>query len=246
MPLVPPPEEQDDAEMASFAALLGATLGGVPNALRTMRRRPALARALVAVNEAAMARHGRATPEQKRLIARGAWRAAGCCCCQANRIMAAERLGVSAERLTAIRDDQHSPLFTDADSAAFDVALVAASVPDGVNDGLASALRAQRDDDDTVKIMGVVVLCGVPNRWNDSMGTTLEKQGRDATARRNDMGGWKTWLTRGSRDALRWRCRRSSHRRRCTRRGPRPSGSAATSPSSCPSRRAGKATCSRG
>lgn len=190
MPLVPPPEEEDDAEMASFAALLGATLGGIPNSLRTMRRRPALARAVVALNEAAMACHGRVTPEQKRLIAHIASRAAGCRYCQAHTIMAAERLGASAERLAAIWDYQNSPLFTDGERAALDFALAAARVPNGVDGAIASALRAHWDDDDIVEITGVVALFGFLNRWNDSMATTLEPPGRDAAAR---LLGNTTW-----------------------------------------------------
>jgi uncharacterized peroxidase-related enzyme len=191
MPLVPPPEEEDDAEMASFAALLGATLGGIPNSLRTMRQRPALARALVALNEAAMACHGRVTPEQKRLIARIASRAAGCRYCQAHTILAAERLGASAERLAAIWDYQHSPLFTDAERAAFDFALAAASVPNTGDESIADAVRTHWDDDDIVEILGVIALFGFLNRWNDSMATPLETHGHEAAARLLADTGWE-------------------------------------------------------
>jgi uncharacterized peroxidase-related enzyme len=191
MPLVPPQQEDDDTEMASFAALLGATLGGIPNSLRTMRRRPALARALVALNEAAMDCRGRVTPEQKRLIAHIASRAAGCRYCQAHTIMAAERLGAPAERLAAVWDYQTSPLFTDAERAAFDFALAAAAVPNAVDDGIAAALRAHWDDDDIVEILGVVALFGFLNRWNDSMATTLEDHGRDVAGRILGAAGWE-------------------------------------------------------
>jgi uncharacterized peroxidase-related enzyme len=191
MPLVAPLPADHDAELAALAAALRTTLGTVPNSLRTMQLRPALARAVLALNTAAMECHGRVTAEQKRLVATLASQVAGCRYCQAHSIMAAERAGASAARLRAIWEFRDSPLFTDAEKAAFEFAIAAATVPNGVTPAIAEALRAHWDDGEIVEILGVVSLYGFLNRWNDSMGTTLEHEGIAAGNRHLAHLGWE-------------------------------------------------------
>ena len=129
MPLVNPLPLGADPEVAGLAQFFNTTLGFPPNSVLTMQRRPEIARAFIALNKAVMANHGRLTSEQKRLVALIASHAAGCRYCQAHTALAAERFGASEARLSALWTYQSSDLFTEADKAAFDLALAGAMQP---------------------------------------------------------------------------------------------------------------------
>ena len=141
MPLVEPLGSDHDPEVAELARFFNETLGFPPNSVLTMQRRPAIAKAFIALNKAVMANEGRVTAEQKRLIGLLASTAAGCRYCQAHTALAAERYGASRARLDAIWDYQSSDLFTAAEKAAFDFAVSAASVPNAVDAAVAGRLR---------------------------------------------------------------------------------------------------------
>ncbi len=190
MPLVDPLPEDHDPALIDLIQFFRGPLGTVPNSVLTMQRRPKIARAFTELNKAVMENHGRVTAEQKRLIGFVASQAAGCRYCQAHTILAAERFGASTERMAAIWDYANSPLFTEAEKAAFDFALAAAGVPNAVTPEIAAALRRHWDDGEIVEILGVVALFGYLNRWNDSMATELEPIGLSAGARNLSQRGW--------------------------------------------------------
>lgn len=191
MPLVEPLDRDHDPEVAELARFFNETLGFPPNSVLTMQRRPAIAKAFIALNMAVMANEGRVTAEQKRLIGLLASTAAGCRYCQAHTALAAERYGASRARLDAIWDYQSSDLFTAAEKAAFDFAISAASVPNAVDEGVAVRLREHWDDGEIVEIAGVVALFGYLNRWNDSMATTMEEGAVAAGSDHLASHGWE-------------------------------------------------------
>ncbi len=176
MPLVDPLEKGSSPEVERLASFFDETLGFTPNSVLTMQRRPAIAEAFINLNKAVMANEGRVTSEQKRLIGYLASNASGCRYCQAHTVLAAERYGATEERLSAIWSYRDSDLFSDAERAAFDLAVAAASVPNGVTADIATALREQWDDGEIVEILAVVALFGFLNRWNDSMGTSPKER----------------------------------------------------------------------
>ena len=176
MALVKPLEEEDFApEVLELAQFFKTTLGGIPNSVRTMIRRPAIAKAFTELNMAVMECHGKLTPELKRLIGYMTSLTAGCRYCQAHTALAAKRFGSTDERLNDLWTYRSSVHFSDAEKAAFDFAIAASSVPNDVTPEIEAALKAHWDEDDIVEILGVVALFGYLNRWNDSMGTTLEE-----------------------------------------------------------------------
>jgi uncharacterized peroxidase-related enzyme len=175
MPLIPSLPAEHDPEVAELARFFHETLGFVPRSVLTMQRRPAIARAFIGLNRAVMSNAGRVTSEQKRLIGLLASTAAGCRYCQAHTALAASRYGATAERLRAIWRFRDSPLFSEAERSAFEIALAAASVPNAVTPEMGQHLRAHWDDGEVVEILGVISLFGFLNRWNDSMGTELEE-----------------------------------------------------------------------
>ena len=192
MPLVDPLPEDANPDLVDLIQFFRGPLGTVPNSVLTMQRRPKFARAFTELNKAVMETNSRVTPEQKRLIGFIASGAAGCRYCQAHTILAAERLGASAERIAAIWDYAASPLFTPAEKAAFDFALAAASVPNAVTPEIAGTMKTHWTDDEIVEILGVVALFGFLNRWNDSMATTLEPVGVAAGEKHLEARGWSS------------------------------------------------------
>ncbi len=190
MPLITPLPSDHDAEVAELARFFNETLGFPPNSVLTMQRRPGIAKAFIELNKAVMANHGQVTSEQKRLIGYLTSANTGCRYCQAHTILAAQRYGGSDERLHAIWGFRDSPLFTAAEKAAFEFALAASAVPNAVDEAIAAELRAHWDEGEVVEILGVIALFGYLNRWNDSMGTTLEPGAAVAGEQHLPHTGW--------------------------------------------------------
>lgn len=190
MPLVEPLEKGSSPAVARLAGFFDETLGFTPNSVLTMQRRPAIAEAFINLNKAVMANKGRVTSEQKRLIGYLASMTAGCRYCEAHTILAAERYGATQERLDALWSYRESPLFTDAERAAFDFSVAAAIIPNALDADIAAELRKHWDEGEIVEILGVIALFGFLNRWNDSMGTSIEAGAADIGRRQLAAKGW--------------------------------------------------------
>lgn len=190
MPLVTPLACDENEEVAELARFFNETLGFCPNSVLTMQRRPAIAKAFINLNMAVMANEGKVTAEQKRLIGYITSANTGCRYCEAHTILAAERYGGSDERLANIWDFRASDLYTAPEKAAFEFALAASSVPNAVNDEITNELHKYWDDGEIVEILGVISLFGYLNRWNDSMGTTMESGAVDAGERLLSNSDW--------------------------------------------------------
>ena len=190
MPLISPLPADHDAEVAELATFFNETLGFPPNSVLTMQRRPAIAKAFIELNKAVMENHGRVTSEQKRLIGYLTSANTGCKYCQAHTILAAQRYGGSDARLHAIWNFRDTDSFSAAEKAAFEFALAASAVPNAVDDAIADEMRRHWDEGEIVEILGVVALFGYLNRWNDSMGTSLEAGARSAGQQHLGHLGW--------------------------------------------------------
>tara|TARA_R110000787_G_scaffold52412_8_gene123441 strand:- start:873 stop:1463 length:591 start_codon:yes stop_codon:yes gene_type:complete len=190
MPLVAPLNSNENEEVAELARFFNETLGFCPNSVLTMQRRPSIAKAFINLNMAVMANEGRVNAEQKRLIGYITSANTGCRYCEAHTILAAERYGGTDERLDNIWSFRESSLYSAAEKAAFEFALAASSVPNAVDDSIAKALHKYWDDGEIVEILGVISLFGYLNRWNDSMGTTMESGAVDAGERLLNTSDW--------------------------------------------------------
>ena len=190
MPLVTPLSADHDETTQELADFFNETLGFCPNSVLTMQRRPAISRAFINLNKAVMANEGRVTAEQKRLIGYLTSANTGCRYCEAHTILAAERYGGTEERLANIWSFRESDLYTAAEKAAFEFALAASSVPNAVNDEVSAEINKYWDEGEVVEILGVVALFGYLNRWNDSMGTTMEAGAVDAGERLLSESTW--------------------------------------------------------
>ena len=175
MALVAPLEDENiDPELLEFVQFFKGPLGVIPNSIRTMARRPHIAKAFTDLNIAVMTCEGAVTGEFKRLIGYVTSYVSGCRYCQAHTILGSQRFGSSEERLNDVWQFADSPHFTAAEKAALAFAHASAQVPNAVDDEVITNLRAHWEDDDIVEITGVIALFGYLNRWNDSMGSALE------------------------------------------------------------------------
>ena len=180
MPLVTPLTAEHDLETKELANFFNETLGFCPNSVLTMQRRPAISKAFINLNKAVMANEGRVTSALKRMIAWVSSNATGCRYCQAHAIRAAERYGAEQEQLNNIWEYRTHPAFSEAERAALDFSLAASMVPNAVDDEIQKRLHEHWDDGEIVEMLGVISLFGYLNRWNDSMGTTLENDAIDS------------------------------------------------------------------
>ena len=174
MPLVTPLDPNHDAETKQLADFYNETLGFCPNSVLTMQRRPEISKAFINLNKAVMANHGRVTSSLKRMIAWVSSNSTGCRYCQAHAIRAAERYGAEQEQLDNIWEYRTHPAFSDAERAALDFSLAASQVPNAVNADIKDRLYQHWNEGEIVEMLGVISLFGYLNRWNDSMGTSIE------------------------------------------------------------------------
>lgn len=158
------------AELASAEALMGFA----PNDLLIMARWPALldaAKPLVTL----LYGPGEIDPTLKRLVATVVSGAAGCRYCQAHTAHGAVKmLGTEPARIREVWSFRSSPLFTDAERAALELAQAAGQQPNAATDQHFVELRKHFTERGILEIVGLIALFGFLNRWNDTLATPLE------------------------------------------------------------------------
>lgn len=191
MPLVTPLTPEHDLETKQLADFFNETLGFCPNSVLTMQHRPAISKAFINLNKAVMANEGRVTSALKRMIAWVSSNATGCRYCQAHAIRAAERYGAEQEQLDHIWEYKTHPAFSAAERAALDFSLAASVVPNQVDEHIKKELYNYWNEGEIVEMLGVIALFGYLNRWNDSMGTTLEEGAIESGNQYLSKNGWE-------------------------------------------------------
>ena len=191
-PLVEPLADAEFApELLGLVQFFKGPLGVIPNSVRTMARRPAIAQAFTELNKAVMQCEAGVTPEFKRLLGYATSYTSGCRYCQAHTILGAERFGSSPERLRDVWNFDASEHFNAAEKAALRFARAAANVPNAVDEEIASELQQHWSADEIVEIMAVIALFGYLNRWNDSMGSSLEDLPIQVAEQHLQASGWE-------------------------------------------------------
>jgi uncharacterized peroxidase-related enzyme len=183
------PPETTPALQQHFDFFLS-TLGFTPNSVLTMQRKPTLVQAFAQLNAAVMDTSGEVELGFRRLVGHVASHAAGCIYCEAHSLLGAANFGVPEDKLRAIRDYAHSPLYSEAERAALDFAAAAASQPNAVTDELFERLRSHWSEGEIVELLAVVGMYGFLSRWNDSMATVLEPIPTSVAQRVLGRQGW--------------------------------------------------------
>lgn len=176
MPNIQPPDLSDlPDDVADELRALEEERGYVPYARLTLARRPKTMRALNALSETVM-RDGTVDRGLKYLVAVVSSAAAGCVACQANASFGAVRAaGVSVEKIEDVWLFEQSERFSEGEKAVLRLARDAAHQPSAATPAHFDDLRSHFDEDELVELMSVICLFGWNNRWNDSVGTTLEE-----------------------------------------------------------------------
>lgn len=190
MPLVKPLSPDTNPEVKKLSKFFNETLGLCPNSVLTMQIRPKIARSFINLNVAVMENHGRVTSALKRMIAWVSSNATGCRYCQAHAIRAAERYGAEQEQLDNIWEYKTHPLFSDAERAALDFSIAASIIPNAVDESIKKELYKYWNEGEIVEMLGVISLFGYLNRWNDSMGTTIENGAIESGEKYLRKNGW--------------------------------------------------------
>ncbi len=184
LPLPPDPALSEQFEASKKS------LGFIPNSLLIMQRKPKMVKAWAQMLAAVWDPDGKVDRGFKRLVAHVTSRAAGCQYCMAHTAGGAMHFGVDEAKLAAIWEYQTSPLYTDAERAALDLAIAAGSVPNAVTDDMFVQMRKHWTEEQIVEIVGVIATFGFLNRWNDTMGTPLEDEPLAAGERYLARRGW--------------------------------------------------------
>ena len=177
-------------EFAEVFEQIEAASGYVPNSLLTMAHRPKMLAALLPLALEVLAGESSLPQGLRNLVSNVASRSAGCQYCVAHTAQASAKAGIDAEKVSAVFEYETSPLFSDAERAALNLAQCAASVPNMVSDADFERARKYYSDEQLTEIMGVISLFGFFNRWNDSIGTKLEDQPLSFAENNLDASGW--------------------------------------------------------
>ncbi len=165
--------------------------GYVPNSWLTLARKPKIFRAIQALRESVMAAPGEVPLALRLMIAEVASNAAGCRYCTAhNAENVVERGNVAAEKLHALWQFQTSPLFSDAERAALNLALAAGGCPPSTTDAHFEELKKHYSEDAIIEMVSVISFFGWLNRWNDTLATQLEEHPLEFAREHLTASGW--------------------------------------------------------
>ncbi|MBP7337410.1 carboxymuconolactone decarboxylase family protein [Niveispirillum sp.] len=189
MARIPPLTAEEMAARGIDLSFIGSDFHELPNSVPTLAWRPDILQASGALWAAIMLT-GTVDAGLKWMAGYMASMAAGCRYCSAHTGTATAGNGVSAEKLAAIWDFERSPLFSDAERAVLRVAVGAGQVPNAVSDADFADLARHFSREQQVEIVSVIALYGFFNRWNDTVGTTLEETPRHFAQTHLSPHGW--------------------------------------------------------
>ncbi len=162
--------EQTRGDLTFAEQLMGFT----PNDVLTLAHWPELLAAtkqLVAVIYAP----GEVESGLKRMIATIVSGVAGCRYCQVHTAHGAVKMaGAETEKIAAVWEFQTSPLFTERERVALQLAFAAGQQPNAATDDHFQALEKYFSARAIMEIVGIISLFGFLNRWNETVATDLE------------------------------------------------------------------------
>lgn len=171
--LTPLSLDEVDAETRQMITNAENLMGFVPNDALVMARNPDLTKAMWGL-VAAVYGPGQVDSGLKRLVGEAASKAAGCFYCSAHAAHGAREQGVAQEKIDAVWSFEDSPLFSDPERAAINLAMKAGMVPNETTDEDFDRVRQHFSEDEIVEIVSVIAMFGFLNRWNTTLGTALE------------------------------------------------------------------------
>ena len=148
-------------------------MGYLPNAYLSMAEQPALLSAFSGLAASIFQSEG-IDIQTKQLIALASSLSSGCKYCQAHTSHGAERAGVENEKIVDILNYVESTKYSDKEKAVLDLAFAAGKTPNQSTQKHFDNLKKHFSKKEIIDIVSVISLFGFLNRWNDTMGTSLE------------------------------------------------------------------------
>lgn len=184
MPHLKPLENDqiEDKEIQERFEHYANTRGFTPNSIRTMARRPNIVKAFMALNQAVLY-EGTVPEALKMMVSYASSAASGCRYCQSHMANLSSIYKISDEKIDAIWNCNESPLFTDAEKAAINLAIKMGMTPNDASEEDFDELKKHFDEGQIVEIVASGALFGYLNRWNDTMATELEEYPKDVANR---------------------------------------------------------------
>jgi uncharacterized peroxidase-related enzyme len=164
---------QDFKEFEELFNGVESFMGYLPNAYLSMAERPALLSAFSGLAASVFQSEG-IDIQTKQLIALASSLSSGCKYCQAHTSHGAERAGVENEKIVDILNYVESTKYSDKEKAVLDLSFAAGKTPNQSTQKHFDNLREHFSKKEIIDIVSVISLFGFLNRWNDTMGTSLE------------------------------------------------------------------------
>ena len=186
----PAPQERFE-EVADHMARWTKQKGYPPNSWLTMVRKPGVFRAYRNLHTAVMIEQGELPKGLKFMIAEVVSMAAGDPYCAAhNAENAAHVGGVDIGKVEALAQFRASPLFSEAERAALELADAAGRCPPAVTERHFEELKKHYSEDAIVEIVAVLALLGWLNRWCMTFAPELEVDAAQFAEKHLAPSGW--------------------------------------------------------
>ena len=166
--------------------------GYPPNSWLTMVRKPKVFRAYRDLHTAVMIDAGEVPKALKFMIAEVVSVAAGDPYCAAhNAENAVEVGGLDVKKVEALAQFETSPLFSDAERAALNLARAAGSSPSKVTDAHFVELKKHWSEDAITEMVAVLSLLGWLNRWCTTLAVEIEERALEFGEKHLAASGWR-------------------------------------------------------
>ena len=148
-------------------------MGYLPNAYLSMAEQPALLSAFSGLAASIFQSEG-IDIQTKHLIALASSLSSSCKYCHAHTSHGAERAGLENEKIVDIFNYVESTKYSDKEKAVLDLSFAAGKTPNQSTQKHFDNLKEHFSKKEIIDIVSVISLFGFLNRWNDTMGTSLE------------------------------------------------------------------------
>ena len=173
MSRIPPIDNPKSGALGALFQQAESWMGFLPNDGLVMAHKPEVLTAVFDLAKAVYA-PGKIDAGLKRMIGHISSRASGCQYCSAHSAYGANGQSVPKEKLEQLWEYRTSPLFSNAEKAALELALKASMVPNQTTDRDFEVLKAYYDNEAIIEIVSVISMFGFLNRWNATLNTELE------------------------------------------------------------------------
>lgn len=173
MSRVDPIANPKEGELGPLFQQAESWMGFLPNDGLVMAHKPKVLTSFFTLAKAVY-EDGKIPAGLKRMIGHVSSLSSGCEYCSAHSAYGANEKGVEKEKLEQIWEFRTSPLFSDAERAALELALKSSMLPNQSTDEDFNTLKKYYDNEGIIEIVSVIAMFGFLNRWNSTLDTQLE------------------------------------------------------------------------